>query len=174
MLGVLTAAEAQEVNLIELTWSAPPGCPGALVVERRVIELTGALTRSTPLRAKADVSVIDGGVRLHPETQDAGQTFVRDVQLPSCDQAAETAALIFAMALRAELQTPPVAPVASPTPVPLESSTVPTLPLPPPPLALPPPLPEPAPAPASPAAVLRLRPNPLLRQHLLPQRSLLL
>lgn len=99
-------ALAQEVNLVDLRWDSPVGCPGVEVVERRVRELAGSLERESRLSAVGRVVVDNGSFELHLETYDAGRKFVRDVKLTTCDQAAETAALILAMALRAELSTP--------------------------------------------------------------------
>lgn len=135
-LGLMTAAfgvRAQAVGLVAVEWSAPPGCPGANVVEQRVTELAGAISRSTPLNAKGHVSVVEGGVTLHLETLDAGQTFVRDVELPTCEQAAETAALILAMALRAEVGAPLGLPAVAPTSPNTSASLPPSSPAPPPP-----------------------------------------
>lgn len=89
-------------NLVSLAWVTPEACPSGAEVSQRVRELAGVFERREPLRASGQVTATAGGVRLHLETRDAGQTFVRDVDLPTCAEAAETAALILAMALRAE------------------------------------------------------------------------
>jgi hypothetical protein len=129
LLTWVAGSGAQGVNVVALQWDTPTGCPGSDVVLRRVYELSGVLTRSAPMIARGEVSARSSGVHLHLETRDAGQTFVRDVKSPTCEQAAETAALILAMALHAELVVPE-RPAASVSVTPSNTATS-TTPVPP-------------------------------------------
>jgi hypothetical protein len=155
-----TPVPAQSVNLVALEWFAEETCPDGASIARRVSDLAGPMTRHEPLRATGVVSNASRGVRLHLETHDAGQTFVRDVDLPTCQQAAETVALILAMALRGEVaetvgNAPPEPSAGAPA---AESSRADVSTLPPPPMPS-------APPPPPPGAEVSIPPPALVRPN---------
>lgn len=100
------AARAQPASLT-LTWAAPPGCPDADTILRRVRDLRASDHPTAPLPAAATVTRDARRWRVRIETPGG----VRALAAPRCASLAEATAVVLALAL----DDAAPAPVTSPT-----------------------------------------------------------
>jgi hypothetical protein len=96
LLGLFSAARvrAQQADLIDLEWTAPPECPRLVEVQARIRKLAGSLKPSaTPLRAEATVTRNDdGGLHLRLAIHAGKLVGERNIDGKSCrDLASATA-----------------------------------------------------------------------------------
>jgi hypothetical protein len=138
-----------------ITWEAPPACPAASVVERRVDALLDGSASPSPLQAEARVAPHATGWQLHVILRDDARGIVerRELEAAECASLAQAFALIVAVrmdALRADsnavalqLPHPPPTPAIVPTP-PRSARLAPPTPRPLPRRASPPPVPAPS------------------------------
>lgn len=96
------AARAQPASLA-LTWTAPPGCPDADAILRRVRDLRAADHPTAPLPATATVTRDARRWRVRIETPGG----VRALAAPRCASLAEATAVVLALALDDAATTPP-------------------------------------------------------------------
>lgn len=130
LVGVLVLApalaRAQDAEL-QLEWQAVPGCPDAAAVRARVRELraphdAGRVPR--PVRARASITQ-DHEWRLRLQTETAGGAGERTLTGASCDEVAEAAALILALAADETTATNPApVPLAAPSERPASVASV--------------------------------------------------
>lgn len=104
------AARAQPASLT-LTWTAPPGCPDADTILRRVRDLRASDHPTAPLPAAATVTRDARRWRVRIETPGG----VRSLAAPRCASLAEATAVVLALALD-DAAPAPATPVASPRP----------------------------------------------------------
>jgi hypothetical protein len=85
---------------LELSWSAPPGCPGEAEVLALVEQLVGErkITLRQPLWARGSVALSDGLFRLELSWRSASEEAVRTVEGESCAEVSQAAAVIIALA----------------------------------------------------------------------------
>lgn len=103
----LLAAHASGQASVEVTWSAPPGCPSGELVSAEVLRLLGPDARFPPHRIDAIV-VEDGALfrlQLTAHSDDAALG-ERELSAESCAALAEAAALIVALAINPSLVVP--------------------------------------------------------------------
>lgn len=105
-----------------LEWEAPPGCPDAATIERRVAALTaGRPPGEGTLAVHGRVVVGDGLHTLTLRTTLRGHTGIRQLSSTLCGELAETVALVVAVSLDPSLSvaTPPAStPAPAPSPEP--------------------------------------------------------
>ena len=106
LASVPTAAAAEGVAAVELAWTAPRGCPMREQVLAKSEQLLGG-------QAERAVSA-EGTIRTHPDgfelvlrAEVEGVQLSRRLVAPRCDELADAAALILAMAARPQQQVPP-------------------------------------------------------------------
>jgi hypothetical protein len=89
-------AFAQPAKGLELRWSAPPGCPAEAEVLRAVDQLLGSA--AVPLAAEARVERREDGFHLSLSWRTATAAATRELEGESCQQLAQAAALMVALA----------------------------------------------------------------------------
>jgi hypothetical protein len=140
LIGGLAAASPGRARAdgegVALAWSAPPGCPDAETVRKRIESLVGP---GVSIDARAVVTQGEAGFSVSLEVRTAGTTGVRALTAPTCDDAAESVAAVVALAATSTSIAAPPPPLTAPPPL---AAT------PPPPAT--PPLAPPPPPPASP------------------------
>lgn len=144
---------------VELSWDAPTGCPGQDVLERQIADLQ--VNRPAPVEPpRVAFRVERRGDRWHLVGEISGTTNSgrRELSAATCDELAEAAVLLTAIAIDPELGAEPNALV----PPPADPRPAPAVPIPTPGPILPPP--EPAPttpiAPSPDTAPLAPSPEP--------------
>ena len=106
----------------ELRWNAPAECPAVEAIRTRIAALRGEHVGGEGIAiVSADVSQRNDGFAIVLTTTFAERTHVRTMSAPSCDELAESTALVVAVALRngveaAMAEPTPPAPAAVPTP----------------------------------------------------------
>jgi hypothetical protein len=97
----LSARAAADPEGLELSWTAPPGCPGEnevlVAVEQLVGERKGVLHQ--PLWAQGSVVSLDGRFRLDLSWRTASAEAVRTVEGDTCAEVSQAAAVIIALAM---------------------------------------------------------------------------
>lgn len=124
-------------DALELSWSAPPGCPSreALIGEIRRL-LGGSIENPGGVSARAEITARRAGdYRITLALRSDQGERMRDVQAPTCAELADAAALIIALAIdpSAVAGAPEASPMqAPPSPAPSEAPPA-SVTLPPPP-----------------------------------------
>ena len=89
---------------VELDWQAPPTCPsGSNVLQRAEQLLRHSAAPKEPVRARAIVVDAGEAYSVTLETQQGTQTWHRTLRAPSCEELADAAALVVAMAVDPDL-----------------------------------------------------------------------
>jgi hypothetical protein len=145
VLGAATPARADDTPGVDLTWSAPPGCPDEAQARAVVARLAGDPGRSTDgprVTVRVDVSPsVSGlwGARIAIEQGGDAAPHERRIEGSSCVEVADAAAVAIALALA----SPGPSPAASPPLAPPAPAAPPRVPAPPPVPALPGDVPDP-------------------------------
>jgi hypothetical protein len=110
-------ARAQADARVELTWSAPAGCPSQTDLEADVARRLGRVLASDGpvLRALAEVEVVEAGFRLVLVTELEREAGRRVLEAPRCEELASAASVIVAL-----LADPHADATPKPTPPPPE------------------------------------------------------
>lgn len=114
------SARAEEPGGIELDWTAPAECPDrAEEIASIQKRLRASTTRASAFRARAGITHEEGGFRVRIETDAGGVLHERSVDGERCEDVAEAAALIIALAIDPGVapKAPPSAPSPAPVPV---------------------------------------------------------
>jgi len=114
-------AGAQGAARVELTWSAPAGCPSQRDLEADVARRLGRPLAGTgpALRALAEVEPVEGGFRLVLVTELEGEAGTRVLEAPRCEELASAASVIVALLADPHADATP-APAPAPAPPPPE------------------------------------------------------
>lgn len=99
---------------VDVTWTAPSGCPDAATVRADVARLGG--TARDGARAIATASTRDGKWHATIAIEDGDARRARTIHAKTCAELAEAAALVVAMALRDAPDPEPAPPPPSPPP----------------------------------------------------------
>ncbi len=118
---VLTAVHTEawaQPSTLHLTWQAPAECPNREAVERTVTRLEGRLATLSAFDVTVFVSQTGDGYRATLQTESNGTVGERTFRASTCEQLAEAAALIIALAHCPDLATapPPTARLDEPDP----------------------------------------------------------
>lgn len=94
----VSIAQAEPDHPIDLSWSAPAGCPEASFVRGRIDDLLAGASAGQPLSARVDVTAGPTGFRVEMLlTSEAGDG-ERQLEAASCEEIAEATALVVALA----------------------------------------------------------------------------
>jgi hypothetical protein len=94
------AGGARADDALDLSWTAPPACPGRDAVLAEVRRLLGGRSgKGGRLAVDALVTAADGGYRLRITTRGDGGERARMLAAPTCGELADAAALIIALGL---------------------------------------------------------------------------
>jgi hypothetical protein len=108
-----------------LSWDAPDGCPAREEVVRRIIGRTGERYDPTKWTIRARVTRAQPlGWHLDLEIADGAAAGVRSLDASTCDEAADAASLIVALAVAGDAQPPRI---EAPAPAPLAPPPAPAL-----------------------------------------------
>jgi hypothetical protein len=129
-----------QTSSVSIRWTAPANCPSGDAVRQRVLSLASP---SVVLDASADVTEVAEGFRADLQVKVGPAVGSRVIVLPTCDELAQSVAVILAMSATADRSEPPPAPpppprlpeplVAPPTPAPVVAPKLaPNAPVPPP------------------------------------------
>jgi len=119
--GWSVGARAQAGGVVDLSWTAPPSCPGQQAVEQAIAR---GLPEGARVRARGSVEPTPTGFHLALRVDSARGQGERVIDAPTCDELATSAAVVVAMSIaedagNAGADEPPAA--AAPAP-PLRSS----------------------------------------------------
>jgi hypothetical protein len=125
VLGLAPAASVSsdaEAGAMVLQWDAPATCPDASAVLADAVALLRDPSPQRPLRARGEVSRLDGGFAVALSITTDGSEGSRRMEAAGCDELARMVALVLALAIdpraaEAEVETDP-APDPGPTPQP--------------------------------------------------------
>lgn len=155
-LALLSTAPA-EASPLDLTWTAPAACPDAEAIEGRVLDAIGDTQREPPLEVIGEVTETPDGFTMAVTIVGDASEGTRTLPAATCDELADAAVLIMAIAIdpRAieRLEQPEPEPEPQPEPLPEPEPEPEPEPLPEPepePDPEPQPPPEPAPEPQPP------------------------
>jgi hypothetical protein len=121
---------------VELGWRAPAECPGADVALRTIDALLEGHAPADDRRIAADVVIERGGAgfRASVRVDDGENVGERELESASCEEVADAAALIVAMAVdpriggappsEGETEAPPVEPIPAPPPASTQAGEV--------------------------------------------------
>lgn len=114
--------------MIELSWSAPPSCPTAEVVEQRVERILNRPLAAEPqtLTATAVVTPPRDGTHwtVTLESTSGQQRASRTLEAASCDELATATAVFLSILIEPEQVEPEPSPVPAPAPAPAPSRSV--------------------------------------------------
>jgi hypothetical protein len=114
-LALLLAGSAP----VDLHWEAPPECPDAAEIERRIAAYTGSAEPDEPLVVDAKVEQVDARWRLRLALTRGASEELRELEDGACEGLAESAAVLVAIAIAPELmgeaEVPPPQPPEPPT-----------------------------------------------------------
>jgi hypothetical protein len=113
-------AQSEPDARVELTWSAPAGCPSQGDVEADVARRLGRplAGNGALLRALAEVEAADQGFRLVLATELAGESGTRVLSAQRCEELASAASVIIALLADPHADATPAPPAPPPPPPP--------------------------------------------------------
>jgi hypothetical protein len=100
-LTLVMHARAAPSARVDLTWTAPLGCPDRETVVAEVDRLLRSSSTKDPAVAHAEVTH-EGRWRVRLETQSAGRSGRREIEAESCEQLAQATAVILALMIDPE------------------------------------------------------------------------
>lgn len=108
LIFAFAARAAADPEGLEVSWSAPPGCPGEVEVRAAVEKLVGKRDPKLrePLVARGNVVERAGSFRLELSWRSASSEAVRSVEGQSCEEVTQAGALIIALALDPSVEEP--------------------------------------------------------------------
>jgi hypothetical protein len=105
-IGQIALSHAHAAEQLELEWSAPAGCPDRQSVLRAVSERLGdRAAQGSPLSASGEIEATPAGFALQLRAQ-GGE---RQLEAASCQELAESAAVILALLIDPQAAAPPSA-----------------------------------------------------------------
>ncbi|MBX3130614.1 MAG: hypothetical protein KF718_28100 [Polyangiaceae bacterium] len=119
----LTAGPARAGEPIELEWSAPDGCPTRQDVLSRAAALLGQTESEQRILARGRIRAAEGEFELELETVTSDGTGRRRLRAGQCEELAQPAALLLALAVNPAVTAPePAPPEPTPEPAALDST----------------------------------------------------
>jgi len=105
---VFVAAPARAEGELALAWDAPPGCPSAALVRRRLHALAGGEVRlgDGRVRAEGHIEHADGRYRLTLVVHDGASVRTRSIEAASCADLGGAAAVALGLLLRSDTSEP--------------------------------------------------------------------